>query len=911
MATYGKLKQGETINEAAARTGQDPTQMEVKGGMPVADAPITTKPALTPNPRDAVKPALVPNPRDMVKPAMTPNPRDAMQQPMPTTGAPMPVSAQKQPTPTKVSEPPLKAPTQFLGDVPATPSPAPETKYGVQGASIAGFGGTGETSVRDYTDIMKMFNDFRTGVRDANFQPKTQAERQAIQTFNAYQAHKNMTGRELFDAIRTGQMTPDPRNLLWTSMYQGGQPTMAQKEAYAAWQKFITTGGAKLAAERRNPFLVGPRPNTPENINEDLNKIQDEAIVDESKATVPAKPALEPAPADETKIADAVFNDVVKNTTQEQLDAAVKGLVDFSTKNTLPEPGYQKNLRALTTEFGTNALEDDVNFLKEDLRNLEVQRRERTQMQRDKTLPTGVIAGRIGEIERQESERADYLNNRLQTAQDILNSRYKIVGLLQDAYGNDYDAAVKNYDAKYKQQMDLIDMFSGINKDEQTLERQARNDAQANLTIMYNAVQDGSLDPTKMTADQKSQITKLEARAGYPTGTFDLMQKKIGLDKAVTTKERIDENGNKFLDVVTISPTGEVGVQTIETGIDYQKLQAAEASKALSQKRDMDVDVAEAALTGLYKGKKTTKEEQRIINNMYKERQVAVSEAYVTIAENRLEELKKENASTEAIKKQQLILDTAKLYQKEANDLMTEDRFGNPITMEAKRSPEFQSLLDELASPSGSTNEQSPYQEVPNLDRSSYFKNVGKITAENGSPYWSAGLDVDLKKGDPLPSPVTGRVVGVKNGYNGGFGNQVQIEDANGNIVWLSHMDSVDVKVGDQVEAGTQVGKGGNSGNTIAGKNGDGSHVDITILKKGKKPNYTNKGSNDSFFTAPEVKAYINKEFSGDTSEEKKPLTKQGLPKELLDAQNTVNSVLKSFKSSTSSTPSALTKFQK
>lgn len=98
-----------------------------------------------------------------------------------------------------------------------------------------------------------------------------------------------------------------------------------------------------------------------------------------------------------------------------------------------------------------------------------------------------------------------------------------------------------------------------------------------------------------------------------------------------------------------------------------------------------------------------------------------------------------------------------------------------------------------------------------------------------GSPFWKHGLDIDLKIGDPVPSPVSGKVVFA--GVNGGFGNQVRILTSQGNEVWLSHLDGFDVKEGDTITSGQFVARGGNSGNVIPGPGGDGSHVDVTVIK--------------------------------------------------------------------------------
>lgn len=109
----------------------------------------------------------------------------------------------------------------------------------------------------------------------------------------------------------------------------------------------------------------------------------------------------------------------------------------------------------------------------------------------------------------------------------------------------------------------------------------------------------------------------------------------------------------------------------------------------------------------------------------------------------------------------------------------------------------------------------------------SYLSNYGPITGE-GSKLWKWGLDVDLKKGDPVFSPAEGTV--VFSGDSKGFGNRVGIKTAQGNIIYLSHNDALGVKVGDKVTKGQVVALGGNSGSTYS-TNGDGSHLDITVKR--------------------------------------------------------------------------------
>lgn len=129
------------------------------------------------------------------------------------------------------------------------------------------------------------------------------------------------------------------------------------------------------------------------------------------------------------------------------------------------------------------------------------------------------------------------------------------------------------------------------------------------------------------------------------------------------------------------------------------------------------------------------------------------------------------------------------------------------------------------------------------FEKTNFLNNFGSITAF-GSPLWKPGLDVDLKKGDNVNSPKSGRIAFA--GENAGFGNQVKVVDKRGNEIWLSHLDKINVKAGDNIQAGQKIGLGGNTGKTIPGVGGDGSHLDITV-KKGK-----------NFLTAQQAKKYVD-----------------------------------------------------
>jgi len=70
-----------------------------------------------------------------------------------------------------------------------------------------------------------------------------------------------------------------------------------------------------------------------------------------------------------------------------------------------------------------------------------------------------------------------------------------------------------------------------------------------------------------------------------------------------------------------------------------------------------------------------------------------------------------------------------------------------------------------------------------------------------------------------IPAPLQGEVIHA--GPMGGAGNAVGIRDADGKVAWVFHMSSIDVKVGQQVGYGQDLGNQGSTGNST------GPHVHI------------------------------------------------------------------------------------
>ncbi|MFS0815417.1 peptidoglycan DD-metalloendopeptidase family protein [Lysinibacillus sp. 1P01SD] len=98
------------------------------------------------------------------------------------------------------------------------------------------------------------------------------------------------------------------------------------------------------------------------------------------------------------------------------------------------------------------------------------------------------------------------------------------------------------------------------------------------------------------------------------------------------------------------------------------------------------------------------------------------------------------------------------------------------------------------------------------------------------------GVDYDCAIGDPIYAVKNGVVTRSIHHYS--WGNYVKLEhppeDGKSTTTLYAHMSKLKVKVGDVVEAGQVIGACGNTGNIIAGPNGDGSHLHLEFEVNGK-----------------------------------------------------------------------------
>ncbi|MFN6964217.1 MAG: M23 family metallopeptidase [Pyrinomonadaceae bacterium] len=123
----------------------------------------------------------------------------------------------------------------------------------------------------------------------------------------------------------------------------------------------------------------------------------------------------------------------------------------------------------------------------------------------------------------------------------------------------------------------------------------------------------------------------------------------------------------------------------------------------------------------------------------------------------------------------------------------------------------------------------------------SIWAHLGKINNEFGfrrNPFggrtyeFHAGMDIDGERGDVVAATANGTV--VKAGWQGGYGNMIEIDHGNGVTTRYGHLSRVEVKVGDSVFRGQSVGAVGSTGRST----GPHLHYEVRINDHPINPRY-------------------------------------------------------------------------
>ena len=105
----------------------------------------------------------------------------------------------------------------------------------------------------------------------------------------------------------------------------------------------------------------------------------------------------------------------------------------------------------------------------------------------------------------------------------------------------------------------------------------------------------------------------------------------------------------------------------------------------------------------------------------------------------------------------------------------------------------------------------SAYASLVSTSRPQFQWPTGTHRLNQGYSRWHHGIDIDADTGDPISAAGSGTVIYA--GWNrSGYGNFVKIDHGNGYVTCYAHLSKIQVRVGQTVTAGEQIGTAGRTG---------------------------------------------------------------------------------------------------
>lgn len=230
-------------------------------------------------------------------------------------------------------------------------------------------------------------------------------------------------------------------------------------------------------------------------------------------------------------------------------------------------PNFSDLYNKTRKDLNIDDLENYVNDLQTEEEQIYADLRARRTAERDKTVATNVIEGRIGQAERQEAERIDYITRQKNSAVRQLQSANATIENIINFTKLDYETARNSYNDQFSQQMSLFNTVKGIVDSEITDEERDADRARANLNIIYSSIREGEVDTKSLTPEMQYTINKMELSAGLPTGFYENIKNQNPNGKILSTTTRTSGNA-KYADVLMRNDDGSISVKSVYLGAD-------------------------------------------------------------------------------------------------------------------------------------------------------------------------------------------------------------------------------------------------------------------------------------------------------------------------------------------------------
>lgn len=246
---------------------------------------------------------------------------------------------------------------------------------------------------------------------------------------------------------------------------------------------------------------------------------------------------------------------------------------DLTTKLTgdasTPPPKTPSMMELFTEQrrqLGLEPLENELADLDSQIERINVGAFTEADRVGDQPIGMRAIGNKQGAIGREAERQIALLNvERSAVARQVAN-KTATLQMVMDFTGQDYTNASQEYNNAFERTLQTINLFSDIEDRELTRQERLAQNANANLTTIWNALSETGASFESLSPDQKDAIRQMEMQAGLPSGLFEALPAIVPEGKILSTTTR-ESGGMKYADVLTRNPqTGALEVQSVPLG---------------------------------------------------------------------------------------------------------------------------------------------------------------------------------------------------------------------------------------------------------------------------------------------------------------------------------------------------------
>jgi len=242
--------------------------------------------------------------------------------------------------------------------------------------------------------------------------------------------------------------------------------------------------------------------------------------------------------------------------------------IDFLSSQSPEQFSAADKFNELRSDFSVETLETQLSDIKAQEEQIQATLRQRTQAELDRPVATSVISGRVSEVERQELERLDFLGRQKSRLVDELQMKYQTIDQIMRFEQTDYTNALNKYNTEFSQNVQLLNLMRGIEKDEKAEDEKIVDNARANVQTTYNIMKENGLTFADLPEADQATIQRDLTRADLPTNLFQQLEFSEPAFEFKGSTKFTDQNGEEFVSALLFNPeTGEFKTQKISLGI--------------------------------------------------------------------------------------------------------------------------------------------------------------------------------------------------------------------------------------------------------------------------------------------------------------------------------------------------------